>query len=98
MAHLGPAAACYPTSATLFSRAASGAMSPFALSRSTGDHEGKMAANNRDHFAIIIGINKYPQLPPLDSAVDDARRFARWLLEVGGLEDDHIEIIESPDP
>lgn len=58
-----------------------------------------MTTSNPDHFAIVIGINSYPQLPPpLPAAADDAARFARWLIEVGGLDEKHIAIITSRHP
>ena len=55
---------------------------------------------NKDHYAIVIGINGYMQLRPLKSANRDATRFAEWLAspEGGNLPSDNIKMILSPDP
>jgi len=55
-------------------------------------------ANNINDYAIIIGIDNYPQLRPLSSAVSDATRFAEWLVspEGGGLPQDNVQLILSP--
>lgn len=55
-----------------------------------------MEPGNPDDFAIVIGIDKYASLPPLRSAVSDATQFAKWLIEVGGVPDDHIILVKSP--
>jgi hypothetical protein len=55
----------------------------------------KLPANG-DHYAIVIGIDKYMSLPPLRSAVADATRFAEWLLRVGRVPADNIHLIKSP--
>lgn len=55
-----------------------------------------MAAPNPEDFAIVIGINHYPQVQPLlQSAEEDARRFADWLLdpEGGGLEVENVHTL-----
>ena len=52
---------------------------------------------NPDHFALVIGIDHYPQLRPLRAAVRDAARFSEWLVkpEGGGLPPDNITYIRS---
>ncbi len=53
-------------------------------------------AKNPEDFAIVIGINHYPQIQPLlQSAEDDALRFAGWLAdpEGGGLDPANIHIL-----
>jgi hypothetical protein len=53
---------------------------------------------NPDHYAIVIGINRYPQFPPLQGAVKDATLFAEWLRtsDGGGLSPKNVEILLSP--
>ncbi|MXO58483.1 hypothetical protein GRI89_02835 [Altererythrobacter salegens] len=49
----------------------------------------------------MIGIEHYPQLPPLKAAVRDASRFAKWLVDPdqGSLNPDHVRLItSSPHP
>ena len=57
-------------------------------------------ARNPDHYAIVIGIDTYPQLRRLRASAKDATKFALWLKsdEGGGLPDDnlHIQMILSP--
>lgn len=55
-------------------------------------------ARNPDHYAIVVGINGYPQLLPLRAANEDATAFARWLMDDrgGGLDPLNIELIVSP--
>lgn len=57
-----------------------------------------MAVNNED-FAIVIGIDNYPQLRPLGAAVKDAIAFAEWLVapDGGGLPQKNVELIKSPE-
>lgn len=56
-----------------------------------------VAYPNPDHFALVIGIDHYPQLRPLRAAVRDAARFAEWLVktEGGGLPPANITYIKS---
>jgi hypothetical protein len=57
-------------------------------------------------YAVVIGLNDYPlfgsQGRPLEGAIGDAERFAKWLKDTdtgGGLSDDHCKVILStPDP
>lgn len=53
---------------------------------------------NPDHYAIVIGINRYPQFPPLQGAVKDATLFAEWLRasDGGGLSPKNMEVLLSP--
>lgn len=53
---------------------------------------------NPDHYAIVIGINRYPQFPPLSGAVRDATRFAEWLVQEdgGGLSPKNMGLLLSP--
>lgn len=60
-----------------------------------------MAANERD-FALVIGINDYPNYGsngrPLRGAIGDAEEFAEWLLNKefgGGLNPNHCKLIRS---
>jgi len=57
-----------------------------------------MAVNDQD-YAIVIGINAYPQLRPLKAAHKDATAFAEWLRSDagGGLPAKNIELILSPE-
>jgi hypothetical protein len=64
-------------------------MSRIPRPRKGNEVEPPMAVPNPEDFAIVIGINHYPQVQPLlQSAEEDARRFALWLLdpEGGGLD------------
>ena len=36
------------------------------------------------HFGVAVGINRYPELTPLNYARSDAARFAEWLLDPDG--------------
>lgn len=56
---------------------------------------------NKD-YAIVVGIDSYPKLPPLSSARQDANLFAEWLRkpepEGGGITDPaRLQIIVSPE-
>jgi Caspase domain len=59
-----------------------------------------------DDYAIVIGLNDYPQFGsqgrPLAGAIEDAERFATWLKDTntgGGLPQDNCrEILSTPDP
>jgi Caspase domain len=55
-----------------------------------------VAVNDQD-YAIVVGINTYPQLRVLRAAVTDATRFAEWLQlpNGGGLPSDNVELIVS---
>jgi hypothetical protein len=55
----------------------------------------------KEDYAIVIGIDDYPQLLPLNSSHNDAAAFAEWLLEPlpggGGLKPKNLRLIVSPD-
>ncbi|MES9904118.1 MAG: caspase family protein [Sedimenticola sp.] len=60
-----------------------------------------MAENEHD-FALVVGINDYPNYGsngrPLRGAIGDAEEFADWLLDAefgGGLKPDHCKLIRS---
>ncbi|MGI5242029.1 hypothetical protein [Dactylosporangium sp. CA-139066] len=36
------------------------------------------------HFAVVVGINRYPAISDLRAAVGDAERFVEWLADPGG--------------
>jgi hypothetical protein len=44
-------------------------------------------------YAVVIGINKYKNLPPLKYAVNDAREFYRYLVEVNRIPRNHIWLL-----
>lgn len=56
---------------------------------------------NAEDYAIVVGIDGYSQLRPLQAARKDAEDFKTWLVSPngGGIphEPDHIQIILSPD-
>lgn len=56
-----------------------------------------MVTVNGQDYAIVIGINTYPQLRVLRAAVTDAARFAEWLQlpNGGGLPSANVELIVS---
>ena len=53
---------------------------------------------NDEDYAIVIGIDKYPQLSVLHSARRDAVDFSQWLLsdEGGGLKNEHVSLLNGP--
>lgn len=57
-----------------------------------------MAAND---FAVIIGINDYPDFTQLSGPIDDASRFRDWIIDKSGgdIPDSHVKLITSePNP
>ena len=52
---------------------------------------------NRDHYAVVIGIDKYSQFRRLSSAVKDATRFSEWLNspDGGGVPKENTHLIVS---
>lgn len=50
----------------------------------------KLAKKPGETWAVIIGINKYANFRPLKYAVDDAREFYRYLVEVNKVSKDKI--------
>lgn len=55
-------------------------------------------APNPDHYALVIGIDSYKQLPPLEGSVSDATKFAEWLKDPrgGGLPARNVQLVLSP--
>jgi Caspase domain len=53
---------------------------------------------NPDHWGIVIGIDAYPQLRPLQAARTDATRFSEWLQseDGGSLPVSNIKLVLSP--
>jgi uncharacterized caspase-like protein len=51
-----------------------------------------------DHYGIAVGIDTYPSLRKLTSAVGDATRFCEWLLDENGgnVHQDNVKLIPSP--
>lgn len=51
------------------------------------------------HFGVVVGINQYPAISPLQHARRDAERFAAWLRreDGGGLEHDNVVLITAHD-
>jgi len=55
----------------------------------------------REDYALVIGVNDYPQLRPLRGALADARAFAAWLVdpEGGALRAENVHtILSTADP
>jgi hypothetical protein len=56
-----------------------------------------MAQQPQD-YALVIGINDYPNYRPLQGAIQDAQKFAEWLTDEqagGGLEGEHCHTVMS---
>jgi hypothetical protein len=52
------------------------------------------AAKKREKvYAVVVGINKYKNFPPLKYAANDAREFYRYLVEVNQVPRDHIWLL-----
>lgn len=51
-----------------------------------------------DHYGIAVGIDTYPSLRPLRSAVSDATQFLEWVTdpEGGDVPADNVRLIKSP--
>jgi uncharacterized caspase-like protein len=51
------------------------------------------------HFAVVIGVNRYPEIRDLNSARNDATAFAEWLRKPdgGALPEDNIRLIFATD-
>jgi hypothetical protein len=54
---------------------------------------------NANHYAVVVGINRYPELPNLNFARDDAKAFAAWLKKKdgGALPKENVKLIIVPD-
>lgn len=62
-------------------------------------------ARNEDHYAVVIGLSRYPKLgepPPSDlkGPVNDASRVREWLIDPdgGGLPEGNVETVITPEP
>jgi uncharacterized caspase-like protein len=53
----------------------------------------RLAKKQEKVYAVVIGINKYKNLPPLKYAVNDAREFYRYLTEVNHVPKDHVWLL-----
>lgn len=55
--------------------------------------------NFSTHYALLVGINRYPGLSDLNGPENDALAFKDWLLDSagGGLSSDHVVLIKSSD-
>jgi len=53
----------------------------------------QLAKKQERVYAVVIGINKYKNLPPLKYAVNDAREFYRYLTEVNQVPKDHVWLL-----
>ena len=50
----------------------------------------QLAKKREKVFGVVIGINKYKNFPSLKYAVNDAREFYRYLIEVNQVSKDHV--------
>ena len=57
----------------------------------------QLAKKREEVYAVVIGINKYKNLPSLKYAVNDAREFYRYLVEVNQIPKDHIWLLMDED-
>jgi hypothetical protein len=53
----------------------------------------RLAKKQEKVYAVVIGIDKYKNLPPLKYAVNDAREFYRYLTEVNQVPKDRIWLL-----
>ena len=53
----------------------------------------RLAKKQEKVYAVVIGIDKYKNLPPLKYAVNDAREFYRYLTEVNRVPKDHVWLL-----
>ncbi len=54
---------------------------------------------NEHHYAVVVGVNHYPEMGSLNSPVNDAKKFTDWLQNADGgklLEDNIMKVI-SPE-
>jgi hypothetical protein len=51
------------------------------------------SASRRNVWAVVVGINDYPQLPKLKYAVNDAREFHRFLVEKNRVPAENITLL-----
>jgi hypothetical protein len=53
----------------------------------------QLAKKREEVYSVVIGINKYKNLPSLKYATNDAREFYRYLTEVNQIPKDHIWLL-----
>jgi hypothetical protein len=53
----------------------------------------QLARKQEKVYAVVIGINRYKNLPSLKYAVNDAREFYRYLVDVNQVPKDHIWLL-----
>jgi uncharacterized caspase-like protein len=53
----------------------------------------QLARKQEKVYAVVIGINKYKNFPSLRYAVNDAREFYRYLVEVNQVPKDHVWLL-----
>jgi Caspase domain len=53
----------------------------------------RLAKKQEKVYAVVIGIDKYKNLPPLKYAAHDAREFYRYLTEVNQVPKDHVWLL-----
>lgn len=53
----------------------------------------QLARKQENVYAVVIGINRYKNVPFLKYAVNDAREFYRYLIEVNQVPKDHIWLL-----
>jgi hypothetical protein len=53
----------------------------------------QLAKKREEVYSVVIGINKYKNFPSLKYAVNDARDFYRYLVEVNQVPKDHIWLL-----
>lgn len=71
---------------------------PVAAARDVEASQATVAASRSDlDFAVVVGVEHYPHFRPLCGAINDARNFRDWLCdkEGGGLDPEHVKLIES---
>ncbi len=65
------------------------------------NHAGPLSSSGRPlnaaHYAVVVGINYYRSFTPLSGALNDARRFAEWLVAPsgGGLDPDNVRCVPA---
>jgi len=53
----------------------------------------QLVMKREEVYAVVIGINKYKNLPSLKYAVNDAREFYRYLVEVNKIPKNHVWLL-----
>ena len=51
----------------------------------------------QDDYAVLVGNSRYPALSDLDGPVNDALSFRDWLLCLGAVPPENIELVVTPD-